>query len=94
MIIYTGDEKSATSSRKREREGEREGGRERERGREGGREGGRERERTKRKGHTTRKDPHRICHGILRPPVSGTQLLLQYYAGPETALIKEAGNPA
>jgi hypothetical protein len=23
----------------------------------------------------TRKDPHRICHGILRPLVSGTQLL-------------------
>ena len=43
----------------------------------------------------TRKDPYRICHRILRPLVRGTQHLLQYnHAGPETALIKEAGNPA
>jgi hypothetical protein len=42
----------------------------------------------------TRKDPHRIRHGILGPLVSGTQHLLQSNrAGPETALIKEAGNP-
>jgi hypothetical protein len=43
----------------------------------------------------TRKDPHRIRHGILRPLVSGTQRLLQSnLQGPQTALIKEAGNPA
>jgi hypothetical protein len=43
----------------------------------------------------TRKVPHRIRHGILRPLVSGTQRLLQSNrAGPETALIKEADNPA
>jgi hypothetical protein len=43
----------------------------------------------------THKDPHRICHGILRPLVSGTQHLIQSNrAGPETALIKEADNPA
>jgi hypothetical protein len=43
----------------------------------------------------TRKDPHRIPHGILRPLVSGTQCLLQAnHAGPETALIKEADNLA
>jgi hypothetical protein len=43
----------------------------------------------------TRKDPHRIPHGILRPLVSGTQHLLQSNrSGPETALIKEADNPA
>ena len=43
----------------------------------------------------THKDSHRICDGILRPLVSGTQRLLQSNrAGPETALIKEAGNPA
>ena len=43
----------------------------------------------------TCKDPHRIGHGILRTLVSGTQRLLQSNrAGPQTALIKEAGNPA
>jgi hypothetical protein len=43
----------------------------------------------------TRKDPHRINHGILRPLVSGTQCLLQSNrSGRQTALIKEAGNPA
>lgn len=43
----------------------------------------------------TRKDPHRIHHGILGPLVSGTQHLLQSnLAGPETVLIKEADNPA
>jgi hypothetical protein len=43
----------------------------------------------------TCKDLHRIRHGILRPLVSGTQLLLQSNrSGPETALIKEAGNSA
>ena len=43
----------------------------------------------------TRKDPHRIRHGILGPLVSGTQHLLQSNrAGPETALIKEADNRA
>ena len=43
----------------------------------------------------TRKGPHRIPHGILRPLVSGTQCLLQSNrSGPETALIKEADNPA
>lgn len=39
--------------------------------------------------------PHRTLHGILRPLVSGTQLLLQSNrAEPETALIREAENPA
>jgi hypothetical protein len=39
--------------------------------------------------------PHRTIHKILRPLVSGTQLLLQSNrAGPETALIREAENPA
>ena len=43
----------------------------------------------------THKDPHRIPHRILRPLVSGTQLLLQSNrSGPETALIKEGDNPA
>jgi hypothetical protein len=43
----------------------------------------------------THKEPHRIPHGILRPLVSGTQCLLQSNCtGPETALIKEADNPA
>jgi hypothetical protein len=43
----------------------------------------------------TCKDPHRFHHGILRPLVSGTQHLLQSNrTGPETALIKEADNPA
>ena len=43
----------------------------------------------------TRKDPHRIRHGILRPLVNGTQRLLQSnLAGRETALIKEADNQA
>ena len=43
----------------------------------------------------TSKDPHRILHGILRTLVSGTQLLLQSnHQEPETALIKEADNPA
>jgi hypothetical protein len=43
----------------------------------------------------TRKDPHRIPHGILRPLVSGTQHLLQSNpTGPEIALIKEADNLA
>jgi hypothetical protein len=38
---------------------------------------------------------HRTLHGILRPLVSGTQLLLQSnHAGPETALIREAENTA
>jgi hypothetical protein len=38
---------------------------------------------------------HRILQGILGPLVSGTQLLLQSnHAGPETALIREAENPA
>ena len=35
--------------------------------------------------------PHRNIHKILRPWVSGKQLLLQpYHTGPETALIREA----
>jgi hypothetical protein len=39
--------------------------------------------------------PHRTLHGILGPLVSGTQLLLQSnLVGPETALIREAENPA
>jgi hypothetical protein len=39
--------------------------------------------------------PHRIPHRILRPLVSGTQRLLQSNcAGPETALTREADNPA
>jgi hypothetical protein len=43
----------------------------------------------------TRKDPHRIPHGILRPLVGGTEHLLQSNrAGPETALIRKAENPA
>jgi hypothetical protein len=43
----------------------------------------------------TLKNPHRICHGILRPLLSGTQRLLQSNCmGPETALIKEADNLA
>ena len=43
----------------------------------------------------TRKEPHRIPHGILSPLVSGTQRLLQSNcAGPETALTREADNPA
>jgi hypothetical protein len=43
----------------------------------------------------TPKDPHRIPHGILRPLVRGTQRLLQSnHAGPETALTREADNPA
>jgi hypothetical protein len=43
----------------------------------------------------TRKDPHRIPHGTLRPLVSGTQHLLQANRmGPETALTREADNPA
>ena len=41
----------------------------------------------------TRKDPHRIPHGILIPLVSGTQRLLQSNrVGPETALTREADN--
>jgi hypothetical protein len=37
----------------------------------------------------------RTLSRILRPLVSGTQLLLQSnYRGPETALIREAENPA
>jgi hypothetical protein len=44
-------------------------------------------------GHT--QGPHRTLHGILGPLVSGTQFLLQSnHAGPETALIREAENPA
>ena len=43
----------------------------------------------------TRKDPHRIPHGILIPLVSGTQRLLQSnLSRPETALIREAENSA
>jgi hypothetical protein len=43
----------------------------------------------------THKDLHGIPHRILRPLVSGTQCLLQAnLEGPETALIKEADNPA
>ena len=43
----------------------------------------------------TRKVPHRILQEILRPLVSGTQLLLQSNrVGSETVLIKEAENPA
>ena len=43
----------------------------------------------------TRKEPHRIPHGILSPLVSGTQHLLQSNrAGSETALIREAEKPA
>jgi hypothetical protein len=43
----------------------------------------------------TGKDPHRIPHGILRPLVSQTQHMLQSnHAGPETALTREADNPA
>ena len=43
----------------------------------------------------TRKDAHRITHGILRPLVSGTQHLLQSnLAGLETALTREADNQA
>jgi hypothetical protein len=43
----------------------------------------------------TSKNPHRTLHGILRPLVSGTQRLLQSNrVGPETALIREAENPA
>ena len=39
--------------------------------------------------------PHRNIHEILRPLVSGKQLLLQsYHAGPETAFIREADKPA
>ena len=39
----------------------------------------------------TRKGPHRIPHGILRPLVSGTQCLPQSNrAEPETALTREA----
>ena len=38
---------------------------------------------------------HKTRHRILRPLVSGTQLLLQSNCtGPETALIREAENPA
>jgi hypothetical protein len=38
---------------------------------------------------------HKTRHGILRPLVSETQLLLQSdRAGPETALIREAENLA
>jgi hypothetical protein len=37
---------------------------------------------------------HRTLHGILRPLVSGTQVLLQSnHEGHETALIREAENP-
>jgi hypothetical protein len=43
----------------------------------------------------TRKDPHRIPHGILRPLVSEKQHLLQFnLVGPEISLIREAENPA
>jgi hypothetical protein len=43
----------------------------------------------------TCKDPHRIPHGILRPLVSGTQHLLKSNrTRPETALTREADNPA
>jgi hypothetical protein len=43
----------------------------------------------------THKDPHGIPHGILRPLVSGTQPLLESNCmGPETALNREADNPA
>jgi hypothetical protein len=42
----------------------------------------------------TRKGPHRIPHGILRPLVSGTQHLPQSNsAEPETAVHREAGYP-
>jgi hypothetical protein len=43
----------------------------------------------------TSKEPHRIPYGILRPLMTGTRHLLQSnLAGSETALIKEADNPA
>ena len=43
----------------------------------------------------TCKDPHKVPHRNLRPLVSGTQRLHQSnHAGPESALIKEAENPA
>jgi hypothetical protein len=43
----------------------------------------------------THKHPHRISHGILRPLVSGTRHLLQSNrVEPETALTREADNPA
>jgi hypothetical protein len=43
----------------------------------------------------TCKDPHKVPHRNLRPLVSGTQRLHQSnHAGPESALIKEADNPA
>jgi hypothetical protein len=43
----------------------------------------------------TRKDPHKIPHWILKPLVSGTQCLLQSNRmEPETALTREADNPA
>ena len=43
----------------------------------------------------TRKNPHRIPHGILRPLVSETQCLLRSNRmEPETALTREADNPA
>ena len=43
----------------------------------------------------TCKDPQRITHGILRPLGSGTQHLLQFnLPGTETALTREADNPA
>jgi hypothetical protein len=39
--------------------------------------------------------PHRTLHRILGPLVSGTQLMIQSNrTGPETALIREEGNPA
>jgi hypothetical protein len=42
----------------------------------------------------TRKGPHRIPHGILRPLVSGTQPLPQSnLAEPETAVNREADYP-
>jgi hypothetical protein len=43
----------------------------------------------------THKETHRIPHGIIRPLVSGIHCLLQSnLAGPETALTREADNPA
>jgi hypothetical protein len=39
----------------------------------------------------TRKGPHRIPHGILRPLVSGTQRRPQFnHEGPETAVHRKA----
>jgi hypothetical protein len=71
-------QRNPTSKKKKKRERERE----------------REREKTNKiKDWVSR--TYKTCHGNLRPLVSGTQLLLQSNrVGPETALIREAENPA